>query len=630
MEGERDEARVLKIARALSYINFSSLESWYGHPGFIKIFQGLKESGPDLGWALVIGGMERALLGDRSTPPEIYSGILKENRVTILHLLGLFPQHPPIRLHGRGFRIHGLSPFHADIAPHLQRVLERFGKGELGLEGLGEELYRLHTSDMRDSLYYHALLAARAVRHPVSAHLLWKAVTLLPSGGLGGSEVERSIQRLELCQKEQLSLALLRDPRSGSARLERYLPACPGDTTAIPSGTVQPPVVALFPGAPHPAEPTPHPEDYMTKARRFLKERGVPEWSPGSPRFPGLEGLSTASLERLLAPFLLRCFSRPGELIDNSELILAVGPPEVDKLALLRSIAGGLGLIFKMVPCHQLYSRWAGETESKIIAALSAAREEAERGGAPAMVVFPSSADLREGRGSKGLRRSETRELLLPSACGGLGGEPGALYEDRGAGGSPDQDVILALAALLTGPRKLEALGASRRPVLPVATAPSASVLDSVLRSRLTVVRFDPPSEEELERLLIQNVVGRYLVCDFERVSFASLASEARGLMPADIAAAARAAKLRALQRRARELGTSLSSAPPGLRERIRDSYIILEEDLRAAIRARKGGPAGERGGRARELSCELSLINGQPRLGQARLYRWSDGEGSH
>ena len=58
MDRSRDEACALKVARALSYINFASLEKWFGHPGFIKIFQGLKEEGTDLGWALLLGAIE--------------------------------------------------------------------------------------------------------------------------------------------------------------------------------------------------------------------------------------------------------------------------------------------------------------------------------------------------------------------------------------------------------------------------------------------------------------------------------------------------------------------------------------------------------------------------------------------
>ncbi|MGQ9582735.1 MAG: AAA family ATPase [Thermoplasmatota archaeon] len=620
MEVEGDEACALRVARALSYIDFSRLERWYDHFGFIKIFQGLRGAGSNLGWTLMIGGMERALAGDGRATGEIFSGILRENRVTLPHILELYPDHPPIKIYTRGFRVHGLGPLSDEALSSMALSLDRFGRGELGLETLGEELYRYHTTDERGTLYYHALLAARSTHHPVAAHLLWKALRLLPDGSPCGAVLGPAIERLERCQSEHLGAALRMDPRSGSARLDSFYP-CPA--APAPGGIPAPP-------------PAPPGGSYEERARRFLEERGISERSSRHSRFPELLGLSEGGLEQLLEPFLLRCYGREGEEPGEGELILAVGPPEVDKPALLEGIARGLGLPFLSVPSRELWSRWAGETESNIIDFMKRASEMGAGRGSPVMVAFTSPADEAgrlglEGEEGGGLSdRAPSGEPRLPSEAPalqerrGAAGAAGTGWGGPASSGATEGDFLTVLAGLFTGPRKREIPGSRGSHLIPVATASSLSALDPLLRSRVTVVRLSPPAEPVVERILIQSVVGRRMVCDLDGISFSGLAAEARGLMPSELSRVARRAKLLALQRKARELGTSLARAPAGLRERIRESYMILESDLREAIRAERAALERGRGASPRASSSGFRTW----RSGQTRLLRWGSGEG--
>jgi hypothetical protein len=543
MEARRDEECALKVARALSYIDFSHLERWYGELGFIKIFQGLRDEGSDLGWAVLLGSIESAQAGDRRLPGAVLDRILRDNRVSVQHLYELYPGAAPVRPHPSGFRVHGLEAPPPEALPALGAAVAAFGRGDLAMEAMLDEMYRLHTPEMRDCLYYHALLSARSVDDPVSSHMLWKAVRLLGGAGLPGDAAASALDKLEVIQRRHLGDSIRRDPRHRSAPLERF------DAPAPPAGA--------------PAGPDSAPEAYRERAARFLREHGIPEHGGRPDRFPALSGYTEGHLDQLLQPFILRSYCSEDERAGGSDLLLASGPPEVDLPEMLRCIARGLGLPFMSAGFSDFRAGWAGELETELLRTLLQARALAERGrGGPALLLF---GECQNGR--------------QPPGRAAASGE-----------------VIAALGCLLAGPRRKELAGsAPRLPVIAVAAVRAPWSLDPHLREGLPLLRFELPDRPELERMLIRAVVGRYLPCDLDRISFPALAEEASGLGPSQVEEVSRRAKLLALDRRSRELGTRLHSASERLRGRIRSSYLITQADLSKAIAGerRSAGPAG-------------------------------------
>jgi len=544
MDQIRDEACALKVARALSYINFASLEKWFGHPGFIKIFQGLKEEGTDLGWTILLGAIECAAAGDRHLPKEIIYRILRENRVTVQHLQDLFPDSAPVRPHPGGFRVGGMEGLPQEAIPEMDAAVKGFCDGQIAMEELGDELYRLHTGEMKDTLYYHALLAAKSVRHPISAHMLWKALRLLPPGSLRDESVTLALTRLEEFQGEHLSAAMRgeapsQSSRSGQARSTKNAPQAsfgPGHPAPLPAG------------------------DYRERAARFLQTAKILAYGNRASRMAALTGYDESRINGLMEPFLLRCYCGEGDSLADKGLMLAIGPPEVDKPAILQGVAQGLGLRFMQVGYFGLRCSWMGELESELLRLLDSARELGGRGrGRPAMLV------LSEDGPAGGIARRDGSMTVSP------------------------QDVVGALSGLLSGPRRREALGEEGgASVIAVAAMSFVPGLEHSLRGQATIIRLEPPGAPELERLLVLNIVGRYWLCDLDGISFSRLGEEAVGLAPGDIARVAQRAKLRALDRRARQLGTAVATAPGRLRAEISRSYLITQEDLSSFIEAEK------------------------------------------
>jgi len=64
------------------------------------------------------------------------------------------------------------------------------------LNRAGDELYRLHTSDMKDTLYYHALLTARSDEAPITAHMLRESAAAASPGALRDEAVASALMRL--------------------------------------------------------------------------------------------------------------------------------------------------------------------------------------------------------------------------------------------------------------------------------------------------------------------------------------------------------------------------------------------------------------------------------------------------
>ena len=579
MEVQRDEACALKVARALSYIDFSRLEKWYGELGFIKIFQGLKEEGSDLGWAVLLGAIECALSGDRRQPQAVIGRILRDNRVTVRHLYDLYPDAAPVRPHPGGFRVHGIESMPEEALPGLGAAIKGFGDGALAVEGLRDEMYRLHSPQMRDSLYFHAVLAAKTVEHPISSHMLWKAVRLLSAGDLPDEITADAIARLEGIQREHLTASMRLDQRKQSAVLERFSPAVAGGSAAHPAG---------------PAAVRPPPGSYRERAAAFLASRKIPENRRRLSRFAELSGYEDVHIEELLQPFLLRCYSSDDAPAREPDLMVAVGPPEVNMHSMLEGIARGFGLPSMRSAYADYSSGWAGELENDLLRTVARARQLGGKArGLPAVLVFDDrSAD---------------------------GGDRRAI-----GGGATAEEVVRALGGLLAGPRRSEALGeGARAPVITVATAHSPSVVEPLLRDRVTVIHFELPTAPELERLLVRMVVGRYFPCDLEGISFTALAQEAVGLDPGELDNAAKRAKICALDRRARELGTKLFTASERVRMRIRDSYLITHEDLAFAIAAGKRA----KGGVACTRPPDPAATPGRP-ASQTDLSRWSPGSG--
>jgi hypothetical protein len=575
MDNCGDEARALKVARALSYINFSSLERWFGHPGFIKLFQGLKEQGTDLGWAVLLGAIECAAGGDRHLPKQVMIRILRENRVTVQHLQELFGDSSPVRPHAGGLRVGGMDMVPGEAAPEMNAALSSFGGGRMALNELGDELYRLHTSDMRDTLYFHALLTARSVRHPISAHMLEKALRLLPAGALRDEAVASALVRLEELQCEHLNAAV-RNVECALTPLPAYPQAAPEATRSQP--------------APGPSSSL-QAQDFRERAGRLLRARNLSALGDRSSRLTALTGYDEARVNGLLEPFLLCTYSEGDGSAAEQGLIIAIGPPEVDKPAILHGIAQILGLGFMLAHYTDLRSRWTGELESELLRMLDGARQRSVGGrGRPLMMVLSEDGHHQ---------------------CAGPGlGDPPA---------SP-QDVAGVLAGLLSGPRRREAAGAAGSAVIPVAAMSKGAGPQYPAREKATIIRLEPPGASELERLLILNVVGRFWQCDLDGISFPVLAEEAVGLAAGDIGRVAQRAKLRALARRARQLGAGLSSAPARLRAEISQSYMITREDLSSVIRAEIGSQ-----GRARPPRDGDSAPASSSGL-QADLLRWEKG----
>lgn len=544
MELNGDEACALKVARALSYINFSSLERWFGHPGFIKIFQGLKEEGTDTGWALLLGAIERTTAGDRHLPKDVIYRILRENKLTVQHLHDLYPDGAPVRPRLGGFRVHPAEHPPEQALSAMEAAVTGFGSGRLALDELCDELYRLHTGEMRDTLYYHALLAAKSVRHPISAHMLGKALRLLPPGALPDEAVASALARLEQFQSEHLAAAMRGDGDRGPDMHGRGPP-----DPMMPEASPAPGRQRTLP-----------PVDHRERAERFLQGAGIREGRGTSSRLAALCGYDDGHLDELLEPFLLRCYCGEGAVACDGGLIMAIGPPEVDKPAILQGIAQDLGLKFMVSYYSDMSSTWMGELETELLRALERGRELSQRSrGRPVMVVF-----------------SDQWQCARPA-------------QQAGRGGASPAEVIEALSGLLSGPRRREALGAGgKAPVIAVATASGPLGLDRALRGQVTVLRLELPGLADLERLLVRNVVGRYYLCDLDRISFSRLGEEALGLSSMDIAHVAQRAKLLALDRRARQLGTRLATAPERLRASISRSYLITQEDLSTVIAAQK------------------------------------------
>ncbi len=532
MEVQPDEERALKVARALSYIDFPRLEKWYGELGFIKIFEGLREPGTDLGWAILLGSIECALAGDRHLPGAILDRILRDNHVSVQHLYELFPGAAPVRPHPKGFRVHGLEELPPEALPPLGEAVSGFGSGACSMDAMCGEMYRLHTPAMRDTLYYHAVLSAKTVGDPISAHMLGKAVRLLAGAGLPGTTAQAALDRLEAFQRQHLGAAMRRDPRRQSAALESF--AASGLQAQTPLGTAG------------------ETGSYRERAARFLQERGIPEHRGRLARFAELSGYTEGHLDQFLQPFILRSYCSDDEAAPGCDLMLAVGPPAVDLPVMLRCIARGLGFPFMTAKFGDFSSGWAGELETELLRTLQQARELAERGhGLPAMLVFS------EGQGGR----------------------------QNGKRDATPEEVVSALGCLLTGPRRKEVLGpGGRTPVITVAAVRTPWSQDPQLRESLPLLRFELPDRQELERLLVRHVVGRFLPCDLDRISFPALAWQAAGLASAQVESAVRRAKLAALDRRSRELGTRLHTASERMRNRIRSSYVITQEDLARAI----------------------------------------------
>jgi len=473
--------------------------------------------------------------------------ILRDNHVSVQHLYELYPGTAPVRPHPKGFRVHGLESLPPEALPPLGAAISGFGRGASSMDSMCDEMYRLHTPAMRDTLYYHAVLSAKTVGDPISAHMLGKAVRLLAGAGLPGATAMPALDRLEAFQRQHLGAAMRRDPRRQSAALERF--------------------AATGPQAKTPPGPAGDAGSYRERAARFLQERGIPEPRGRLARFAELSGYTEGHLDQLLQPFILRSFCSEDENAPGCDLMLAVGPPTVDLPVMLRCMARGLGFPFLSASFCDFSSGWAGELECELSRQLQQARELAERGhGLPAMLVFF------EGPG----RRQPGKGVATP------------------------EEVVSALGCLLTGPRRKEVLGpGGRSPVITVAAVRTPWSQDPQLRESLPLLRFELPDQQELERLLVRDIVGRFLPCDLDGISFTALAGQAAGLAPAQVESASRRAKLAALDRRSRELGTRLHTASERLRNRIRSSYKITQEDLSRAIAEERrvalgaGSPAG-------------------------------------
>ena len=575
MDSCGDEACALKVARALSYINFSSLERWFGHPGFIKIFEGLKEEGTDLGWAVLLGAIECAAGGDRHLPKQVMIKILRENRVTVQHLQELFGDSSPVRPHAGGLRVGGMDTVPGEATPEMNAALSSFGGGRMALNELGDELYRLHTSDMKDTLYYHALLTARSVRHPITAHMLEKALRLLPPGALRDEAVASALMRLGELQGEHLNAAV----RNG----DRALTSLSGRPQVAPEATRSQP-------APGPSSSL-QAQDFRERAGRLLGARNLSALSDRSSRLTALTGYDEARVNGLMEPFLLCTYSEGDGSAAEQGLIIAIGPPEVDKPAILHGIAQILGLGFMLVPYSDLRARWTGELESELLRMLEGARQRCGGGrGRPLLLVLSEDGHRQ---------------------CAGPG---------MGNVAASPQDVAGVLACLLSGPRRREAAGAVGSAVIPVAAISKGMEPQYSAMGKATIIRLEPPGASELERLLILNVVGRFWQCDLDGISFPVLAEEAVGLAAGDIGRVAQRAKLRALARRARQLGAGLASAPARLRAEISQSYMITQEDLSSVIRTEIGAQGRERPTRDGNPAPASS-----PGL-QADLLRWEKG----
>jgi hypothetical protein len=571
-----DEACALKVARALSYINFSSLERWFGHPGFIKIFQGLKGEGTDLGWAILLGAIECAACGDRHLPKQVIYRILRENRVTVQHLQELFGDSSPVRPHAGGLMVGSIDLVPQEAAPEMNAALKSFGEGRLAMNELGDELYRLHTGEMRDTLYYHALLTARSVRHPISAHMLWKALRLLPAGALRDEAVASALTRLEELQGEHLSSAMRPDDPARPPLQSRPKAAPDAPSNLLGDGQSSPPPVG----------------DFRERAARMLQAANIPPMRDRSSRMTALTGYDAGRIKELTEPFLLRTYSNGDDSPAERMLMLAVGPPEVDKPAILHGVARELGLRFMLALYSNFRSSWTGELESELLHLLDGARLPVLGGQCrPVMLV---------------LSENGPREGAMPRL---------------GRSAPSPQEVVRALGCLLSGPRRREAAGgAGSAPVILVATISGAMGIENSLRDESFVIRLEPPGAAELERLLILNVVGRYWVCDLDGISFPELGEEAVGLASGEISRVAQRAKLRALARRARQLGAGLVNAPERLRAEISRSYMITQEDLSSVIKAEK--LARSRGYSFRNCSPAAA---GSPRP-QTDLLRWEQG----
>ena len=568
-----EEACALKVARALSYINFSSLEKWFGHPGFIKIFQGLKGEGTDLGWAVLLGAIQCAAAGDRHLPKQVIYRILRENRVTVQHLQDLFGDCSPVRPDCGGLSVGGMDIVPTDAAPEMNAALNGFGQGRMAMHELGDELYRLHTGEMRDTLYYHALLTARSVRHPISAHMLWKALTLLPAGALRDEAVASALSRLEELQGEHLGAAM--------RAIAPALAPSPGLTPAAPPAPIARPV----PGHPSP----PGPQDLRERSARLLRAKNIPAMSDRSSRLTALTGYDGPMLDGLLEPLLLRSFADGDGPPSERGPVLAVGPHEVDKPAILRCVAQMLGLRFTQVPCSELRAVWTGELESELLHILDRACHNGVGNSLrPVMLVFSDRA------------------------------HPERNVRIMGNGATSPEDVASALACLFTGPRRQEATGkAGNVPVIPVVALSSHAGPSFRFEGDWTIIHLEPPKAAELERLLILNLVGRFWRCDIDNISFAALGEEAVGLAAGDIGRVAQRAKLRALGRRARQLGAGLISPPARLRAEMIQSYMITQEDIGSVIKTEKMAHGG-----ARPVREGRPPPAGAPLL-QADLLRW-------
>jgi len=576
MESSGDEACALKVARALSYVNFSSLEKWLGHPGFIKIFQGLKGEGTDLGWAVMLGAIECAAAGDRHLPKQVMYRILRENRVTVQHLQELFGDSSPVSQGGGGLRVGEMDAVPGEAAPEMNAALHGFGQGRMGMQELGDELYRLHTGQMKDTLYYHALLTAKTVRHPISAHMLWKALSLLPAGSLRDEAVASAMVRLEELQGEHLMVAM---------RSSASIQAQSADSTrAVPGPLVARPV--------YDETMTQQPRDSRERAARLLKTWNLPAMSDRSSRIVALTGYDGPRIGALLEPFILRSFSDGDGSPAERGPVLAVGPPEVDKPAILQCLASALGQRFMLIPCSDIHSVWAGELESELLRIIDTAFHQAEGShGRPVMLVI-SDGPPQEGHRS------------------GIG-----------KGAATPHEVADALACLLSGPRRREA---SPRPesaqVIPVVALMGPAGAPCRFGDCLSVVRLEPPGAVEIERLLILNLAGRFWQFDIDNISFPALAEQALGLTAGDIGRVAQRAKLRALGRKARQLGANLASAPARMRAEMIKHYMITQEDISSVIMAEKLARGGQRLARDGRPSAAAA-----PFL-QADILRWEQG----
>jgi AAA+ superfamily predicted ATPase len=291
---------------------------------------------------------------------------------------------------------------------------------------------------------------------------------------------------------------------------------------------------------------------YMQKADAFLKKKKVPKFKK-EPKLEDLIGMTDKKAAYLMGPFIAKEYAEPGEVVSSQPVVILGGLPGTGKSRTMMAIANEKGFYMQVVDAASYKNMYVGETEKNFKKLIESAIKKADETKKPSLIMIDEA------------------EVMFPR-------------KDSSAH-DVDKTVMSMFNSYTSGPLKKDIDGK----VFFLLTINNMEAIDPSVISRAEILEFDKPPVKDLEKILIQQTVGRYMKVDFEKIDWHALAKEADGLVPRDIEQVGRDAKNDALAREAERLGTKLHTASEKEIESIKKSYMIKKEDILKEIRHKTG-----------------------------------------